>query len=207
MCLRAYFANNVGPCLLASHFVSHRSYTSCEVGVKWQKPLSWSTFKAPQAHSGLISKLKRCFQTLSLLYRKHPLNFFAPQWIPLNSTNWALISARVNCTMQREGGKKTKKLKGFNRTSGLFTAENEVDAWQGGQSGLGGLRAADLGALHSHQGEGGAEEAQTHGGDHQAAAHLDVGFATRGEERTALKTPHLTKSKAVNWSGHRCKKK
>ena len=56
-----------------------------------------------------------------------------------------------------------------------------MDARQDGQSSLGRLRASDPRALHSHESEDGAEETQTHGGDHQTPTHLDVGFRT--EER------------------------
>lgn len=82
-----------------------------------------------------------------------------------------------------------------NEDQRLFTAENEVDAWQGCQSGFGALWAADLCALHSHQGQGGAEEAQTHGGDHQTAAHLDVSFATQRAE-DSFETPPLVEKQS-----------
>lgn len=80
-------------------------------------------------------------------------------------THQAVISVRMKCNTQTS-----------------FTAENEVDARQGCQSGFRAFRAADLCALHSQQGQAGAEEAQTHGGDHQAAANLDVSFVTQRAE-------------------------
>ncbi len=64
-----------------------------------------------------------------------------------------------------------------------FTAENEVETREDGQTSLGGLRASYFRALHSYQGEDGTKETQTNGGDHQTPAHLDIGFMTATEKR------------------------
>lgn len=55
-----------------------------------------------------------------------------------------------------------------------LTAQDEVHTGQAGNLGLASVAASDFGALHSHQGKYGAEEAQANGGDHQAPACLDV---------------------------------
>lgn len=71
--------------------------------------------------------------------------------------------------------------------TGFFcTVDYEVEAGEDGQASLGGLRASYFRALHSYQGEDGTEETQTHRGDHQTPAHLDIGFMTEAERESAL---------------------
>lgn len=142
----------------------------------------------------ILMDQRYCCLALQIQWHCRPSLAWGPEFDtdalnPLGLDQW---SARVNCNKQKGDWR-------------LFTAENEVDAWQGCQSGFGALGATNLCALHSHQGQGGAEEAQTHGGDHQTAAHLDVSLAQRAEDN--FKTPHLLKSKVVNWLRHRSEKK
>lgn len=69
---------------------------------------------------------------------------------------------------------------------GFFTIQNEVEAREDGQASLGGLWASYFRAFHSYQGEDGTKETQTHRGDHQTPAHLDIGFMTEAERESAL---------------------